>query len=290
MNCMDMRLMANAKQLTRRAFGALMAATTLGIVLRPNTLLANTYLSRWLRIQRISGEVTTFTNQGKRARVGDYITSAGHGLITGPRSTAHLAVDDGIASVAVAQNTKMTIQQLSVLQDGARITVLDVPQGQVRFQVRRFTNPKSRLELRTPSGVTAVRGTTFGISINQQGQTNVAALEGQVEAAAQGVRIPVNANKVSIIYPGTAPTNPRDLDRELEIRWQDYEWRDEEFYMAGYVDAANLLWVNDQEVSVDRAGYFEQTIPFNRQRRVVSIIVQNPIGETRTHKVFPRGA
>ncbi len=281
--------MANAKRLNRRAFGALMATTTLGVVLNPKALLANTSSSRWLRVQRVSGGVITFNGQRQYARVGDYLTSVGHGLATDRRSTAHLAIDDGIASVAVAQNTQMTIQQLSVSRDGARITVLDVPQGQVRFQVRRFTNPNSRLELRTPSGVAAVRGTNFGISVNQQGQTNVAALEGQVEAGAQGGRVLVNAGKMSIIYPGSSPTIARELDRELDIRWKDYEWRDSGCYMAGYADAANLLWVNNQEVSVDRAGYFAQTIPFARQRRVVSIVVQNPMGETRTHKIFPRG-
>lgn len=281
--------MAKTERINRRVFGALMAATTLGIVLRPKELLANAYLRRWLRIQRTSGDVTILTGQSKRAKIGDYLTAVGHGLVTGPRSTAHLAVDDGIASVAVAQNTRMTIEQLSVLRDGARITVLDVPQGQARFQVRRFTNPNSRLELRTPSGIAAVRGTIFGISVNQQGQTNIAALEGQVDAVAQKARVPINAGEVSIIYPGAAPTITRSLDRQLDIRWKDYEWRGEAFYMAGYVDAANLLWVNDQEISVDRAGYFEQTIPFYRQRGVVSIMVQNPMGEIRTHKVFPRG-
>ncbi|MEA5466181.1 FecR domain-containing protein [Leptothoe sp. PORK10 BA2] len=263
-------------------------ATTLGCLLRPQELLANAYLRRWLKIQRISGDVTTITAQRKRASVGDQLTSIGHGLITGPSSTAHLAVDDGIASLAVAQNTQMTIQQLSVLPDGGRVTVLDVPQGQVRFQVRQFTNPNSRLELRTPSGVAAVRGTNFGISVNQEGQTNVAALEGQVEAGAQGSRVAVNPGQVSIIYPGSAPTEAQDLDRELDIRWQDYEWREEGFYMAGFVDAANLLWVNDQQIPVDRAGYFDQIISAVRYRRVVSIMVQNPMGETRIHRVFPR--
>ncbi len=281
--------MAKATRLNRRAFGALMAATSLGAVLKPQKLLGNTYSRRWLRVQRVSGDVTTFTGQTNRTRVGDYLTATGHGIITSSRSTAHLTIDDGIASVSVAQNTHMTIQQLSVLGDGARITVLDVSQGQARFQVRRFTNPNSRLELRTPSGVAAVRGTVFGISVNQQGQTNVAALEGQVEAGGQGVRVPVNANQVSIVYPGAAPTQTREVDRELDIQWQGYEWSNEAFYMAGYTDAANLLWVNDQEVSVNRAGYFEQSIPFDRQRRLVSITVQNPLGETRTHKAFPRG-
>ncbi|NEQ52363.1 MAG: FecR domain-containing protein [Leptolyngbya sp. SIO3F4] len=282
--------MPTSKRLNRRQFGGLMTATTLGVLLKPQNLLANSsYSRRWLRIQRLSGDVTTVTGQSKRARVGDYLDSIGHGLVTGHRSTAHLAIDDGIASVAIAQNTRITIQQLSVLRDGARITVLDVPQGQARFQVRQFTNPQSRLELRTPSGVTAVRGTTFGVSVNQQGQTNVATLEGQVEAGAQGVSVAVNAGKVSIIYPGAAPTTARDLDRDLDIRWNDVEWRDEEFYMAGYTDSANILWVNDQEISVDRAGYFEQTIPFYRQRRVVSVIVQNPLGETHTHSFLPRG-
>lgn len=286
---MDMHLTTPARRLNRRAFGILMATTTLGIGLKTKLSLAQSYGRRWLRIQRISGEVTTLTGRRKPARTGEYLLAVGHGVITGPRSSAQLAIDDGIASVAVAQNTQVTIQQLTVLRDGARVTILDVPQGQVRLQVRRLTNPNSRLELRTPSGVAAVRGTTFGICVNQDGQTNVATLEGQVEANAQDIGVIVNPEMVSMIYPGSAPTTVRPLDRELAIGWENYEWRNDTFYLAGYTDAANLLWVNNQEVTVNRAGYFEQMIPFNRQRRVVSVMVQNAMGETRTHKVFPRG-
>lgn len=285
---MNMHLMGKAKRLNRRAFGGLMAVTTLGAVLKTKLVRANVYSNRWLRIERISGDVTTLTGQRKSASVGDYLSSIGHGLITGQRSTAHLAIDDGIASVAVAQNTQMTIQQLSLLRDGSRVTILDVSRGQARFQVRRFTHPNSRLELRTPSGVAAVRGTTFGTSVNQDGQTNIATIEGQVEASAQDVRVPINAGMTAIIYPGEAPSAARPLDRELDIRWEDYEWRGESFYMAGYVDAANRVEVNNQDVSLNRVGYFEQTIPFNRKLQVVPIIVRNPMGETRTHKVFAR--
>lgn len=285
---MDMQFKAPAR-LNRRAFGILMATTTLGIGLKAKISLAQAYARRWLRIQRISGDVTTLTGRRKPARVGEYLLAVGHGVITGPRSRAQLAIDDGIASVAVAQNTQVTIQQLSVSENGARVTILDVPQGQVRLQVRRFTNPNSRLELRTPSGVAAVRGTTFGICVNQYGQTNVATLEGQVEAQAQDVRVAVNSEMVSMIYPGAAPTSVRPLDRELAVDWENYEWRNDAFYLAGYTDAANLLWVNNEEVTVNRAGYFEQTVPFNRQRRVVSVMVQNAMGETRMHQVFPRG-
>ncbi|MEM6255276.1 MAG: FecR domain-containing protein [Cyanobacteria bacterium P01_D01_bin.156] len=283
--------MAQAQRLNRRTFGMLMVATTFGVIFKSRLAAATDYdySVRWLRIKRVSGSVTMLNGQRKSASVGDYLLSEGEGLVTGRRSTAHLEVDDGIASVAVAQNTEMTIQQLSLQSDGSRVTILDVPRGQARFQVRRFTHSNSRLELRTPSGVAAVRGTNFGVLVNQQGQTNVATLEGQVDVSAQGVSMPVTSGTASIIYPGEAPTAVRSVDRELDIRWEDYEWRGESFYMAGYVDAANVIRVNDQEVTVDRAGYFEQIVVFDRKRQVVSIIVQNPMGETRTHRVFPRG-
>lgn len=266
-----------------------MVTTTLATVLKTRFALANDYSRRWLRIQRVSGDVTMIANTRKAARVGDYLSSVGHGVITGPRSAVRLAIDDGIASVAVAQNTHMTIHQLSVLGDGARVTVLDVHRGQARFQVRRLTNPNSHLELRTPSGVAAVRGTTFGSLVHPDGQTNVATLEGRVDVSAQGASVPVEAGMVSTIYPGDVPTVPQPLDRELDIRWQNYEWRGQSLYVAGFINATNVLLIKDQDVAVNRTGYFEQTILFNRKLQVVSVIVQNPMGETRTHKIFPRG-
>ncbi|MEM1252649.1 MAG: FecR family protein [Cyanobacteria bacterium P01_H01_bin.21] len=283
---MKVRLMLQPKRLKQTILGALIATTAISVALIP-ILEAQSAAGRWLQIQRISGDVTTLAGPRKSAQVGDRLSAAGHGLITSNRSSAHLAVDDGIGTIAVAQNTRLAIRQLSVLSDGSKITVIDVPQGQARLQVRRFTHPNSRLELHTPSGVAAVRGTEFGVSVDDEGQTNVATLEGQVEAIAQDVAVPVDAGMVSIIHPGEPPTSTRSLDRKLDIQWDLYEWRDDHFYMAGRIDAANTLLAMGEELSVSRTGHFEQKLRLSDRSLPVVLTVQNAVGESRTHRLLP---
>ena len=283
---MTVRLMLQPKRLKQTILGSLIATTAISVVLIP-ALEAQSLAGRWLQIQRISGDVTTLAGRRKNAQVGDRLSAAGHGLITSNRSSAHLAVDDGIGTIAVAQNTRLSIRQLSILSDGSKITVIDVPQGQARLQVRRFTHPNSRLELHTPSGVAAVRGTEFGVSVDDEGQTNVATLEGRVEAIAQNVAVPVDAGMVSIIHPGEPPAPAQSLDRKLDIQWQLYEWREDHFYMAGRIDAANTLLAMGEELSVSRTGHFEQKLRLSDRSQPVVLSVQNAVGESRTHRLLP---
>ena len=271
--------------LFKRLAGALVVATTLGIAAVP-ALQAQT-TGGWLQVQRVSGSVTTLIGRRKSTQVGDRLSAVGHGLVTGNRSSANLSLDEGIGSIAVAQNTQVRVEQLSVLSDGARVTVLDVPRGQARLQVRRFTNPNSRLELHTPSGVAAVRGTVFGVSVDEDGQTSVATLEGQVEASAQNVAVPVDAGMVSIIHPGEPPTSPQSLDRKLDIQWQTYEWRNDHFYVAGWIDRANTLMVMGDEIATTRTGYFAKKVFLADRSQQVMLTVQNPMGETRMHSLLP---
>ena len=267
----------------RLALGSLLVATTLGISLAPA---AESAARRSLNVRRFSGTVTTISGQWKRTRSGDRLTAAGHGIITGHRSSANLSIDGGSGSIAVAQNTHMTIKQLSVSSAGGHVTVLDVPRGQARVQVRPFTNPSSRLELHTPSGVAAVRGTTFGVSVSEDGKTGVATLEGKVEASAQSVEVPVDAGMVSIIHPGEPPTPAQPLDRTLDIQWKLYEWRDNRLYLEGKINPANTLLVAENEISINRTGYFKADIPLQKRTHRVIAAVKNPMGETRNHRLF----
>lgn len=276
------------KQLTfssRLVLSTLLVATTLGVSLAP-TLEADSATKRALHVRRFSGRVATLVGGRKNTQVGDRLTSAGHGIITGRRSSAHLSIDGGSNSVAVAQNTHMSVQQLSVLSDGAHVTILDVPRGQARVQVRPFTNPNSRLELHTPSGVAAVRGTVFGVSVSENGTTGVATLEGKVEASAQSVAVPVEAGMVSIIRPGETPTAAQPLDRDLDIQWTLYEWRDNQLHIEGKINPANTLFVAEEEISIDRAGHFKGDIPLKKRTHRVIATVKNPMGETRHHRLF----
>ena len=270
---------------SRLALGSLLVATTLGISLVP-ILDAESAVRRALHVRRSSGTVTTVNGQWKRTQSGDRLTARGHGIITGYRSSANLSIDGGSGSISVAQNTHMKVQQLSVASAGGHVTVIDVPRGQARVRVRPFTNPSSRFELHTPSGVAAVRGTDFGVSVSEDGKTGVATLEGRVDASAQSVAVPVEAGMVSIIRPGETPSPAQPLDRELDIQWTLYEWRDNRLHIEGHINPANALLVAEEEISVNRAGYFKADLPLKKRTHRVIATVKNPMGETRDHRLF----
>ena len=155
-------------------------------------------LSRWLEVRRFSGGVTVQTDRSRTAWVGARLTQAGHGVTTGSRSTSTLAADRNIGTVTLSQNTRMTVQRLALLRNGGRVTILRVHRGQARMQARAMNNPSSRLELHTPSGVASVRGTDFGVTVEETGKTNIGTLDGRVEAISQGERVSVDPGLVSV--------------------------------------------------------------------------------------------
>ncbi|MEM6255275.1 MAG: FecR domain-containing protein [Cyanobacteria bacterium P01_D01_bin.156] len=270
---------------TRFALGSVLVLTTVSVSLSAVSD-AKATVRRALHVRRTVGSVTTLAGYRKRTQPGDQLTDVGHGIITGRRASANLRIDGGSGSIAVAQNTHMTVERLSVSPNGGYVTVLDVERGQARVQVRPFTNPSSRFELRTPSGVAAVRGTEFGVSVSEAGKTGIATLEGKVEASAQFVEVPVEAGMVSVIRPGEIPTPAKPLDRTLDIQWKRYEWKDNQLYIEGYVDAANLLFVAGNEIPVNRAGYFKAEIRLKKRTHRVKATVKNAVGETRNHHLF----
>jgi hypothetical protein len=73
---------------------------------------------------------------------------------------------------------------MSIAPNNGRITRLLVPRGQVRLQLRPFTNPGSRMEIETPAGTSGVRGTEFGLNVQPDGKMAIATLEGSVATSA----------------------------------------------------------------------------------------------------------
>lgn len=241
--------------------------------------------NRWLEVGRISGTVTTQVGGSRAARVGDRLSAPGHGVTTQSQASASLEIDSGIGTLAVAQNTQLTVQQLSTLPDGARITILNVPRGQVRVQARSFTNPNSRLELHTPTGVAAVRGTDFGVMVAADGKTSVAALEGSVAASAQSVTVSVDAGLASVMRPGEPPTRPSPLDRTLDILWERRQRRGNRLFLSGRINPTNTLFLDGEEVAIMPTGRFERTIMSGGRLRSVELTVENPLGESRVHRL-----
>ncbi len=243
---------------------------------------------RWLEVQQIQGDVTYRGNQKRPARVGDRLGAVGQGISTASRSTSILNVDTGIGVVKVAENTALSVNRLSIMADGARVTILDIAYGQARLQVRPFTNPNTRLEIRTPSGIAGVRGTDFGVSVDPVGKSGVATLAGAVEASAQGQAVMVNPGFVSVIIPGEPPTPPRPIDRELRLRIRDWRRISGKVAFLADVDPSNSVLLNGQEVAVSRNGRVDVRVSLPVNQSYLRVVVRNPLGEERRYRVRVR--
>lgn len=138
-------------------------------------------VNRYLEVRSVVGNVTYENKQASQpANIGRKLENIGDSISTGKNSRTILALDTGIAFVEVAENTKLQIKKLQTTSNNGKVTELLVTGGQVRLKVRPLNNRDSRLEINTPAGITGVRGTEFGVSVQPSGKTGVATLKGKV--------------------------------------------------------------------------------------------------------------
>ncbi|MBD1864406.1 MULTISPECIES: FecR domain-containing protein [Trichocoleus] len=243
-------------------------------------------VNRWLEVRQIQGTVSLYQGQKSQpARNGSRIQAVGEGIQTGAKSSAVLAVDTGIGFIKVAENTNIRVLQLERLATGGQVTKLQVTGGQARLQVRKFTNPASRLEILSPAGLSAVRGTEFGVSVQPDGKTGVATLEGKVAAIAQGASVPIQAGFQSLVIPGEAPLPPTPLREDTRLQLQVLEAvGNNQAQIAGQVDVVNLVLVNDQPLSLDREGQFDVRVALPRERRIRAV-VRTPLGKQQIYEL-----
>lgn len=249
-------------------------------------------VNRWLELRRLSGTVNFLqSGQWRQAQVGQRLESVGDGLRTGPGSLARLAVDTQVGFVSVSQNTTLSITELYTTPRGGKVTQLEVSRGgQARIFVRQFTNPDSRLEIRTPAGVNGVRGTDFGMTTQPSGRSSLATEEGSVVSGAQGLSVPVDAGFQNFTIPGEPPSEPVPLTDDPGLNLFRIERQSREgisiVVLEGSTDPVNLLVVEDETQEVDPEGNFALELPLREDRRI-EMTVTTPLGKMQPYEVVP---
>jgi hypothetical protein len=242
---------------------------------------------RWLSVGVMNGAVQYSTGGSlQNAQVGVRLSQVGHSLRTGRGASARLDVDTGVGYVYVAENTEVIISDLRSTPNGGRLTVLNIPRGQARLQVRRFTNPDSGLEIQTPGGVSGVRGTEFGVSVQPNGKTGLATLEGAVASSAQGRTVNVNAGFQNLTIPGEPPSQPVPLSDSPRLdvtTFQRLPQQPGQLQVAGTTDPVNLILIDGVAQSTDRNGAFDLTVPASLDS--LQIIVRTPLGTEQIYEL-----
>lgn len=239
---------------------------------------------RFLSLQEVRGTVMYKGGQTRPARMGDHLSQK-QGITTGKRSSAIIAMDNSIGTIKVAENTDLVVRKLSQ-ENGGNVTLISVSRGQVALRVRPFTNPASRLEIRTPSGVAGVRGTEFGVAVSPSGRSAVLTAEGKVAVSAQEQTVEVNGGYSSLIYPGEAPTPPRPTVENVDLRVKSIKrYRSRLVRFEGQIDPINQVVYEDRPVEVGRDGTFALEL-FGNQDYSLTMVVRTPLGLEKTHTVW----
>ncbi|MBT9317068.1 FecR domain-containing protein [Leptothoe spongobia TAU-MAC 1115] len=272
---------------------------TVGLASETSARPLSVRVNRWLELRNASGTVDFLqSGQWRQAQVGQRLGSVGDGLRTGAGSLARLALDTQVGFVTVSENTTFSITQLYTTPRGGKVTELDVPRGQVRLFVRRFTNPDSSLEIRTPAGVNGVRGTDFGIAIQPSGRSSLAVEEGSVASSAQGESVTVPEGYQNYTIPGQPPSEPMPIteDPNLNILRIESQRRDGEeiVFLDGATFFVNSLVIEGvtQEIIADeddeQIGTFSLEVPLPADRSSIEVKVITPLGKTQIYDVVFR--
>ncbi|HEY9694657.1 MAG TPA: FecR domain-containing protein [Oculatellaceae cyanobacterium] len=266
---------------------------TTPVLAAPDLSLPSSRATRSLTLREISGKVTYQPKGGssRTARVGDRLQNIGDQIVTGKRSQAVLAFDDNIGSVRIIEDTVLQIRNLQVARNGGRITLLSVPRGLARLQLRRFTNSNSRLEIQTPAGVAGVRGTEFGVSVTPSGKTVVATESGAVATSAQGKTVLVKPGFYSLVIPGQAPTPPQANTGDLRLNVQVLQAvntpnsssnASTQAKIVAQINPVNSIFIDNTIIDTTVEGKIDATVPLAPNRHL-NVVVRNPLGQEQTY-------
>ncbi|MEM9213073.1 MAG: FecR domain-containing protein [Cyanobacteria bacterium P01_F01_bin.150] len=246
-------------------------------------------VDRWLEVRSIVGSatITSAGTDAQAAEQGDRFGNVGDRLITADESRSVLSVDTSVGFIDVFENTDLQVKELRTVSDGGKVTKLQINQGQARLRVRPFTHDSSDLEIETPAGWSAVRGTEFGVTVHPDGKTGVATLEGEVGSYAQGQEVAVSEGFQTLIIPGEPPTKPTLINEARATRLTPYvlEWEDAQTVrFIGNIDPVSLLIIENEPQVVERNGDFDVLIPASNNQPIRASVV-TPLGRQQSYSL-----
>ncbi|MEG3894530.1 MULTISPECIES: FecR family protein [unclassified Microcoleus] len=265
-----------------------------------------TAAGRSIAIQEIRGTVTF---KGRPAVVGDRLVAPGDEIITGPDSTARLAIDNNTGIVEVAEKTAVRISSLSGA-GGEKDTAIFVSRGRVRLSIGRnaATTPAANtstiipphqiaalntfsglgkssqiaqqkssprtapVRVETPEGVAGVRGTSFGVSVGN-GKTAVETIEGAVAVSGStDSELVVNGGNATTIFSQTPPVAPSASPRLAQLKVRSLLRLSGDIYrLSGQINPIDTVYVNNEAIKIDRNGNFkiQGILPPSRRLKIV---------------------
>jgi hypothetical protein len=112
-------------------------------------------------------EVKIGAGRWAAAKTGMTLTQ-GDSIRTKAKSLAILDLDGQAksAKVEVKENSLLNLAELAENKaEGAQKTLLDLSLGKILIKVQKLRQDKSKFEVKTPTSIVGVRGTTFSVAV-----------------------------------------------------------------------------------------------------------------------------
>lgn len=245
---------------------------------------------QWLRVDKVIGNVVYRSPNGRlarAARVGDRLQNANDEISVGADSSAVLSVDTGIGTIYVAENTILRVNSFRIAADSGRITNLLIPRGKARLQIRKFTNRGSQLNIKTPSGISGVRGTEFVVAARPSGNTVLTTFEGTVASSAQNRTELVESGFQNLTVLGQPPSKPVPIQNDASLRYvieKQSSVAGRSILLIGYTNPFNTVKVDGLEQSLDRSGKFLLRFPATSKLKV-NVQVETSQGKVQNYEI-----
>jgi hypothetical protein len=161
------------------------------------------------KVSSVSGDVQVLRSgstesvkatNGMELAVGDTIT-------TGSNGSAKLTFFDG-SVMEIKANSEILVNELSTASTGSTSVSLMEQVGSTINRIGKLVDSSSKYEVETPAAVAVVRGTTFDLVVEEDGETTVKSEEGSVDFTAAGVTVTVNKGFQSSAAMGGTPSTP----------------------------------------------------------------------------------
>jgi hypothetical protein len=245
---------------------------------------------QWLKVEKIAGNVkykNLYNYDNRAARVGDRLQSASDEISTGANSSAVLTVDMAVGTIYVSENTTVQIRSFRVTSENGRITNLFIPRGKARLQIRKFTNRSSQLNIQTPAGISGVRGTSFIVIAQPNGNMVITTLEGKVASSAQNRTEMVNGGFQNLTVLGKPPSPPVPIIDDPSLRYvinKQASGTERSILLVGYTNLFNTVTVDGVDQPLDRSGKF--SLPLSAPSSLkAKVKVETPQGKVQVYEI-----
>lgn len=140
-----------------------------------------------------------------KVKVGDFLHEGDY-VKTGKNSEADISFITGVR-INLKEDTEIEIKQTRAEEKGNE-TKLEVFKGKLFNKVRKL----SRMEIKTPQAIAAVRGTEFGVEVSDL--TRIYVLEGLVDVWNSQGKVELKEGMETTVESGKPPKEPEEMDEE----------------------------------------------------------------------------